>query len=261
MKLTKALVIVNAVYKELPNNDRFINYDQRNITIVLNKTQPADLNPSFEFSSYCVNVMDTIQKGTFLLSVKYKSSPYISEEFQIERVSNLQAPDYFDFIHDPSAQVVYIFVKSTPLPTDKSRVSFLISVRNKLMPSAASNFNSDFKKSYATVTLNVFYTSSQTQSYPVFVSPLIERNVIFLNLANKNMIPSTNVIQLNAYVPAQNANITYRILNKGEDLFYIDAYNNIKITYPFPESVNIKRFNYLVLLTFSFKKLYSKSIN
>jgi hypothetical protein len=247
MKHNKALLIVNAVYKELPNNDRFINYDQRNVTIVLNKTQTADLNPFFEFDSYNLNVLDTTQKGSFLLSIKYKSSPFSSEEFQIEKVSNMQAREYLDFIHDPSVKIIYLYVKSSPLPTDKSGVSFLMSIRNKLMPDVSMSGKSDFRKSYATVTIRVFYTSSQLQTYPIFISPLIEQNLVYVNLANKYMINTTSVIQLNAYVPAQNANITYRILNKGEDLFYIDAYNNIKITYPFPESINIKRYNYLVI--------------
>jgi hypothetical protein len=187
-----------------------------------------------------------VQKGTFLLTIKYKGSSYLGDEFQVVRPSNLQALEYFDFIHDPNAQIVYMFIKSCPLPVDKSGISFLLSIRNKLMSTTSG---CGMRRSYTTVTVSLFYTSSRLQVFPVFIAPTIDRNVIYVNLMNSNMISGTNVAQLSAYVPAQNSNITFRILNKGEDLFYIDAYNNLRITYPFPESVNIKRFNYLVFIS------------
>ena len=242
VKQSKTLLILTAQQNDLPNNDRFINYSQKNVTLILSQTLTlCDFNPTFEYQSYFLSVLDSIPKYTYILSIKYKASRSGSDVLQIEKVSNLQASDSFSFAHDPSVEAVHLMVKTSPLPADKSEISFLISIRNKL-----SNTG---KKSFAAIVLKVFYSSNLMQTYPIFTSPLIDRNIVTANLANQIVQKSTFISQLSSYVPSvKNAIVTYRILNRVENLFYIDTFNNVQLNYPFPDSINIKRFNYLVNL-------------
>lgn len=246
----KQTVILNAMFNQLSgSSDRFIGYIQKNVTIVFNRTQSDRMSvdllsnnlPRFEYPSYSVNLLDSTPRNTQVLSIRYLRSwssngpPLV---FRVEKVSNLQCLDYYDFVHDASVQMVNLVVKNTPLPLDKTELTFLVSI-------SGPSF-----KSYATVLVNVYSSSSQFQmGYPIFTMPIITQNVINLNL--NNYMPSGNntIIPISAYVPSPfSCNITFRIANQIDNLFYIDSRNNLKIVYPFPDIINMKRFNYIIFI-------------
>jgi hypothetical protein len=227
------------------NLDRYLNYDQKVLTIVSNLTLESTYqnNPKFEFETYSINLIDSSQKNTLILTIKYKSSSYFGDDFRIERASTLQSRTYVEFINEPTLEIVRVLLKISPLSIEKNELSFLLSLSNKAL---CNTFNKlTCVKSYTVVSIRIYPSNNnQLFLFPIFNSPPL-RPILF-NWSNKDL---TAVSKINAYIPSsltQNSVITYRILNQEDNPFFIDSFNNIRLSYPISKSINTKRLNYLV---------------
>jgi hypothetical protein len=218
------LLIINA-QSQYYNNDlrRHVNKIQKNVTIQI---QSANNDPPlFDYPVYKVQILDNTPVGTNVLTIRYRSQQDLNPDlmhFDIEQQSNVQQVNFFGLKHSPSLKLLYINVKSSPIPSDKFDVSFVVRLTySNLVVSSITAVNIKLLSSNS-----YFFTT-----YPSIVSPPIASVRIDLNSAT--LLTNTVIYSLQATNPTGSSSVIYEILNKDLNgkLFTIEN-NCVQIVYP-----------------------------
>ncbi len=236
----KYLLTLQASIENELNANRFAYSARKTLSVTLN---PVKFDPPrFDTSSHFIQLADNTPIGTHILAMKYFSSEVITS-FAIQHKSNMQIESYFYLKHSSAFRTVYLVVKNSPIPIDKSETSFKVKL---ISSSSPDNYIELWPESFTSVQIEIV-PSDIFSSNIEFVAPN-EPNKI-LSLEEEKLSNGSVVYELNAInKKSPNSLVSYRILNDKSSPFFIQN-NCVKIYFPIPLVYDISRRSFLVKIT------------
>jgi hypothetical protein len=234
-------------------NDRFISSAQTYLSLNMHSPPPPSSSSSlrsisnrltFEKLLYKVQILNTLPVNSFILSLKYKYEMEKDDdnddddlEFFIENESNLQIETNFYLKHSKMSREIFLLNRVTPLPLDKPEINFNLRLIRR---------NNDTTQRVECVTsVNMLILVKRLSAARLnFVTPDSANYVIMPEAITVN---ASIIYQFQTTMKTYESLIVYTILNREYmNLFFIDG-TFLRMYYPFPETVDKKRLNYLVM--------------
>jgi hypothetical protein len=231
------LLTLEASIEHPLNPSRFAYSARKTVSVTLN---PARVDPPrFDLSKHFIQLADNTPIGTHVLAMKYSSNEFITR-FAIEHKSNMQIESYFYLRHSSAFRTVYLVVKDSPIPIDKTEINFKVKIISSLSP---ANYIELEPESHTSVHIELVPSDIYSANIQ-FIAPNEPNRIVSLEeekLSNGSVVYELNAINKKS----PNSLVSYRLVNTKSSPFFIQN-NCVKIYFPIPLVYDTSRRSFLV---------------